>query len=189
MSPHAEKRGGFFILLGARDGGWSLPEDLQTEMAIVGKGTVLRHEGQLAGNSLPDNQAVKWVFMAQAWQAMEGRGVAFGDRQNIKARLANDGRKIIGDDAGKFEFTGGVFKGNLPKRDNTDEDRHVRVADALRRLFAEASRIEEGPEQGMGVEKAAHSDSSSSSLSLKSAAREKDAWPARRPSVRFSLPS
>jgi hypothetical protein len=49
-----------------------LPSHFQAKFFIAGKGSVLGNEGQLAGNGLPDNEAVKRVFMRRAGQTVEG---------------------------------------------------------------------------------------------------------------------
>lgn len=61
-----------------------LPEHPQSEFAISGKGPVLGYESQFMGNGLPDNQAVKWVFMFHAGQVVRGRSIGRGNRQYVK---------------------------------------------------------------------------------------------------------
>ena len=61
-----------------------LPEYFQPELSIGCKSLVLRDEGQFVGDGLPDNQAVKRVFVFHARQVVEGGSVCRGNGQYVK---------------------------------------------------------------------------------------------------------
>ncbi len=57
----------------------SLPEHLQAKFLISAEGVVLGDEDQFVGDGLPDNQAIKGVFVGQARQVVKCRCIGLGN--------------------------------------------------------------------------------------------------------------
>src|SRR5665647_3626122 len=111
----------------------------------------MRDECQFVGNSLPNNQTIKRVFMFHTRQVVEGRRIGRCYWQYIKTRLADNCRKIIRSNSGECQFSGGEFERNLPDRYHTDRNRHFRILDAISSFFSKTGWVKQRPEEGVSI--------------------------------------